>query len=139
MIVFIDSDVVISSLISASGASHHLLKYQGLKYFISNVSLKELQRVVGKLRISQKELSVLVEERFKIVRLEEMIAEIKDKYKDYVYDINDAHIVGGAKACKARFLISYNIKDFKQIKIKNDLNILVMMPGKFLQYLRSLQ
>lgn len=139
MIVFVDSDVIISSLISVSGASHLLLQFQGLKLYISNFSLKELQRVVDKLGIPQKELDLLVRRRFKVVKLEETVAEIKDKYKEYVYDINDTHIVAGAKASKARFLISYNIKDFNLNKIKNDFNVIVMTPGKLLQYLRSLQ
>lgn len=139
MIVFVDSDVVISSLISVSGASHLILQSQGLKLFISNVSLEELQRVADKLRVSQKQLDVLINTRLKIVKLEETITEIKDKYKEYVYDINDAHIVAGAKASNAGFLISYNIKDFKLNKIKSDLSIIVMTPGKILQYLRSLQ
>lgn len=139
MIVFVDSDVVISSLISVSGASYLLIQSQGIKLFISNVSLEELQRVVNKLRISQKELDVLVRRRLKIVKLEETIVEIKDKYKEYVNDINDAHIVAGAEESHARFLVSYNIKDFKVNKIKNDFNIIVTTPGKLLQYLRSLQ
>jgi len=139
MIVFVDSDVVISSLMSSSGASHLLLQSQGLELFISNVSLEELQRVAEKLHISQKELGALVKARVKVVKLEETIVEIKDMYKGYVHDINDAHIVAGAKVSKARFLISYNIKDFKLNKIKNDFDIIVMTPGKLLQYLRSLQ
>ena len=139
MIVFVDSDVIISSLISNTGASHVLLNAKDLELFISNVSFEELQSVAERLSISQRELKILLAKKIKTVRLEETIAEIRSKYKDYVSDINDAHIVAGAKASKARFLISYNIRDFNLNKIKNDLNIIVMTPGKLLQYLRSLQ
>ena len=139
MIVFVDSDVVVSSLISHSGAAYLLLNTKDLRLFISNASFEELKTVVKKLRISQKELSALVKTRLKIVELEETIVDIKDKYKEYVHDINDAHIVAGAKVSKARFLISYNVKDFRVNKIRNDLTIIVATPGKLLQYLRSLQ
>ena len=66
------------------------------------------------------------------------IEEVKNEYKEYVSDIHDAHIVSGAKEAKVRFLISYNLKDYNLEKIKQDLNILVMSPGQFIQYLRSL-
>ncbi len=95
--------------------------------------------VVKKLHIEEEGLNVLVKERLKTVMLKETISNIKDQYREYVHDIDDAHVVAGAKAAKARFLISYNIKDFKLNKIKNDFNIIVMTPGRFLQYLRSLQ
>lgn len=139
MKVFVDSDVIISSLISSSGASYFLLHTKNIELFISNASLKELQTVVKKLGIDKDRLNMLVRERLKTVKIEETTAEIKDKYREYVHDINDAHIVAGVNAAKTRFLISYNIKDFKLNKIKNDFNIIVMTPGKFLQYLRSLQ
>lgn len=139
MTIFVDSDVIISSIISHSGAAYLLLNTKGLRLFISNVSFEELQTVVKRLRISQIGLNILIKERINKVMLKERIVDIKDKYKEYAYDINDAHIVAGAKESHAKFLVSYNIKDFKVNKINNDFNIIVMMPGKFLQYLRSLQ
>ena len=41
--VFVDSDVIISSLISSTGAACILLNQKDLDLFISNVSLKELE------------------------------------------------------------------------------------------------
>lgn len=139
MIVFVDSDAIISSLISSTGASYVLLNTKDLELFISNVSVEELHSVIKRLGISQRELKTLIDNKIKTVKLEKTIAEIKSEYKQYVNDINDAHIVAGANASNARFLISYNIKDFKVNKIKNDFNIIVMTPGTLLQYLRSLQ
>ena len=138
--LFVDSDVVISSLLSSKGAAFLLIhKIDSIKLIISNLSQQELEIVAARLEISQDELKLLHEKRFNIVNLEFSHEEPKKEYENYVSDANDAHIILGAKEAKARFLITYNLKDFKIEKIKQDLDILVMTPGQFLQYLRSLQ
>ena len=73
-----------------------------------------------------------------MIVIEKTQHEIKERYKDYVEDLNDAHIVAGAAESKAHFLITYNIRDFKIEKIKKDFDIIVLTPGMFLQYLRSI-
>lgn len=54
--VFIDSDVVISSLISQTGGSSVIVNYSGLSAFISNFSHEELNRTVDKLGIDKNKL-----------------------------------------------------------------------------------
>jgi predicted nucleic acid-binding protein len=76
---------------------------------------------------------------FSKISIQSSLPEIKSKYKNYVKDVNDAHIVAGAEKGKVRFLISYNIKDYNIEKINEDFGILVMRPAQFLQYLRSLR
>jgi predicted nucleic acid-binding protein len=138
--LFVDSDVVISSLLSSIGAAFLLIhKTDDINLFISNLSQKELEIVVDRLDISQKDLKSLLEKRFDIIDLKYTHEEISKEYKNYVSDINDAHIIYGAKEAKVRFMITYNLKDYKIEKIKRDLNILVMTPGQFIQYLRSIQ
>lgn len=138
--IFVDSDVVISSLLSSKGAAFLLIQQlEDVKLFVSNLSQKELEIVATRLDISQGELTSLLEKRFNIIELRLTADEAREEYKDYVSDIHDAHIVLGAKESKARFLITYNIKDYKLEKIKQNFNILVMTPGQLLQYLRSLQ
>ena len=126
MKVFIDSDVVISSLISNTGAAAQLLNTDSnLVKIISNFSQKELKIVMARIKID-KPLPLL-----EIIN----IKNIK-KYSVYSTDPFDAHIVAGADQSKSRFLITYNLKHYKIDKIKQDLNIIVMTPGTFLQYLR---
>jgi predicted nucleic acid-binding protein len=138
--IFVDSDVVISSLLSSTGAAHILIhKTEDIKLFVFNLSQKELEIVINRLDISLHELKSIIEKRFNIFDLKLTADEARKAYKDYVSDIHDAHIVLGAKEAKTRFLITYNIKDYKIEKIKQDFNILVMTPGQFIQYLRSLQ
>ncbi|MDD5147398.1 MAG: PIN domain-containing protein [Candidatus Daviesbacteria bacterium] len=137
--VFIDSDVVISSLISSSGAANLLLSsITNLKLYISNVSQKELIEVADRLGLDQTELKNLLKRSFKKVYLKQQLKEIKVKYSEYIVDQDDAHIIAGAKKAKVNYLISYNTKHFKIDKIKEDFNIMVMAPANFLQYLRSI-
>lgn len=139
MKIFVDSDVIISSLLSSSGASHVLLHTDMVASLISSVSHKEIEVVLERLGIDKQAFKKLSGERLKIISLPLAIEDIKKTYEEYVLDINDAHIVSGAKEADVRFLITYNLKDFKIERIKDDFNIIILTPGQFLQYLRSLK
>lgn len=138
MRIFVDSDVVISSLISKTGAAYLLLHHQKIIPVISPFSVKELKVVIKRLDIKEEKLENLLQKKFQIAKLKQTLKKIKESHKEYVKDINDAHIIAGAKAAKANFLITYNIKHFEVEKIKRDFQIILMTPGNFLQYLRSL-
>lgn len=135
--VFVDSDVIISSLISSKGAAFHLLNQTKENFYISNSSVDELEIVVKRLNIDTKKLDKLLSSALKKVNIGEDLSQIKKQFALYVRDPNDCHIISGTKAAKAKFLITYNIRDFKVDKIKKDLNIIVTTPARFLQYLRS--
>lgn len=137
--IFIDSDVIISSLLSQTGASHIILNNTFLKAFISNFSYEELNKVVNKLRIDKNRLEKLVKERLKTVKIGLDKDKILNKFGDYAYDMEDVHIVAGAKKAKVKFLVTFNTKDFKIKEIQQNLGIRVMRPGQLLQYLRSLE
>ncbi|MEK7573888.1 MAG: PIN domain-containing protein [Patescibacteria group bacterium] len=139
MRIFVDSDVIISSLLSQSGAAYFLLNTSSIQLFISSLSKKELKIVVKRLDIRDDMLTALIENNLEVTILSESLPKIKKSFRQYVLDANDAHILAGAKAAKADFLITYNVKDFKIDKIKKDLDILTLTPGNFLQYLRSIQ
>jgi predicted nucleic acid-binding protein len=136
--IFVDTDVIISSLISKTGAAHLLLNYvEKLDLFVSNISAKEAGIVTKRLSLSQSILERMCEERFSTVTLEETIDQLQKKFSRYVLDIDDAHIVAGAKKAQVQFLISYNIKHFKVDALKEDLGIILTTPANMLQYLRS--
>ena len=136
--IFIDSDVIISSLHSKSGASHALCTKTNLQTFISNISHKELKLVVKRLKISQAPLENLVKNKLKQVNLGKDLKATKSQYKAYTTDQNDTHVVAGALKANAQFSITYNLRDYKIDKIKQDFGIICLTPGQFLQYLRSL-
>lgn len=136
--VFVDSDVIISSLLSSTGAAFLLLNQTDeLQLFVSNVSLAELKIVVERLDLSEEKLNTLIQKRFSTVRLKDSISTIKMEFAEYVLDIDDAHIAAGAKETHAQFLISYNTKHFKADKLKEKFNIILTTPANLLQYLRS--
>lgn len=135
--VFVDFDVVISSLLSKRGAAYLLMHDARIIRFVSDVSFSELKRVAVKLHISEKELASLVRSQCKEVRVGDKGKALK-KMADYTRDTGDAHIVLGAKQSNAKFLVTYNTKHFRTEKIREDLGIIVLPPAFLLQYLRSL-
>ncbi len=134
MRVFIDSDVIISSLLSSKGAAFKLLHETDITPIVSTASLKELRIVCKRLHIADNALETLIQKKCTVISLQ---TKTQNRYKKYVLDPNDAHVIAGATSAKASFLIFYNLKHFKIEHIKNDLNILCMTPALFLQYLRS--
>lgn len=131
--VFIDSDVVISSLLSTKGAAFLLLSLPNPKNYYSNIQIKELKIVCNRLGIPQKRL----EDILKNISLKNIYPNNKN-YSEYVNDPNDAHILAGAHQSSAKFLVTYNQKDFKIEKIKSKFNITILTPALYLQYIRSL-
>jgi len=137
MRVFIDSDVVISSLLSSTGAAYFLLNQSEIEPVISSISQKELQMVVKRIGLKEEDLEILIKNRIEVCSIKKEVKQVKKEYETYVTDINDTHIVAGAHSAKVKYLISYNLKHFKTDKIKDELNILLLTPALFLQYLRS--
>jgi len=137
--VFVDSDVVISSLISKKGAAYFLLneKLSRVRFFISNISFKEQKIVAKRLKIDEKRLQDLVKKSLAVVQLKRSTNQLKKKFQAHTIDPDDAHVVAGAQKSKAKFLTTYNQRHFKKDKIKKDLDILLLTPAQFLQYLRS--
>ena len=136
--VFVDSDVIISSLISRSGAAYFLIHETDLKLYVSTFSFQELKIVVERLKLDTNEFEKLMKRKFSVIKLPKKARQIKKEYAEYVSEVNDAHVVAGTVMSQAQFLITYNMKHFKIEKIKSDFNILLTTPARFLQYLRSL-
>jgi predicted nucleic acid-binding protein len=139
--IFIDSDVVISSLISVSGAAYALLHAKSGKFvaYVSNYSTIELEGVITRphLNLSKEDLRQRLS-GLSTVAIKMSDQEIEREFTKYVTDINDAHIVAGTKLANASFLITYNIRHFKAEMLSQDFEVILMTPAMFLQYLRSL-
>lgn len=137
--VFVDSDVIISSLISEKGAAYFLLSEQKSNFIISNISKRELEKVVNRLSLRMDQLQNLIKGKLKTIKLTVNLEKIKKDFQSYTSDPNDAHIIAGAVKAKTKFLLSYNIRHFKRQEINKDLGIIVLTPAQYLQYLRSLE
>jgi predicted nucleic acid-binding protein len=137
--VFVDSDVVISSLISTAGAAYTLLhNTKEVELYISNFSTLELEKVVDRLQLDSEQLQKVISTRFASVKISQTYKKTQGQFAHYVRDVDDAHIVAGAKEAKVTFLVSYNIRHFESEKLRQDFQIILLTPGLFLQYLRSL-
>ncbi len=59
--IFVDSDVIISSLLSSSGAAYMLLnETKATRLYLSNFSIAELEPVTARLHIKPDKLSLLI-------------------------------------------------------------------------------
>lgn len=137
--VFVDSDVVISSLISKSGAAYMLLhNTEGVELYLSNFSTLELEKVVDRLQLDLKKLQKVIDARFTTTKISQSYGTVQEKFARYVKDVDDAHIIAGAKEARVAFLVTYNIRHFESEKLRQNFQIILLTPGLFLQYLRSL-
>jgi len=132
--LFIDSDVVISSLLSPTGAATMLMHLPSVIRFTSNLALTEQSIVVERLGIHPQDHVTLMKKLFFVTTV---LKEDVKKYARTVNDPLDAHIVAGAVASKTKFLVTYNTKDYRAEIIKKSWDIIVITPGFLLQYLRS--
>jgi len=136
-VVFLDSDAIISSLLSSTGAAYACTQSSSIQKYISTLSYTELAVVCKRLKIEQSKLKKLVASECDVSEIPLTNESLQQRYKSFVYDPNDAHIIAGAVATKARFLITYNLKHFNAELIKREFAIIVLTPAQLLQYLRS--
>lgn len=134
--VFLDTDVIISSLLSKTGASYEIIKNPEVKKIISKFIEEETKEVSKRLKI-EKTNTKKVLQKIRQVSTNLTKENIVKKYKRYVSHEQDSQVVAGAHKSKSKFLLTHNIKHYKVNKIRNELEILVIKPGSFLQYLRS--
>lgn len=134
--IFIDTDVAISSLLSTSGASFQLLQNKHISPIISKGVVHEIKYVSSRLNVDKK-LTTNIIDNISVIPKSFIGYRLLTTYTKYTTDEKDAHIIAAADISKSKFLITYNTKHFLTNKIKSDLNIIVLKPGSFLQYLRS--
>ena len=139
--VFLDTDVVIAALLSKTGASYEIIKTPLVSKIISKTVEQEIKEVARRLDIDSQETKRILE-NISVASLslikKEVLKEVLKKYKEFVSDEQDAHVVGGAHKTRSKFLLTHNFKHYQVDKINAKFGILVLKPGNFLQYLRSL-
>ena len=70
MRVFIDSDVIISSLLSSKGVAFKLLHEKDIIPIVSTASLKELRVVCKRLHIANDALETLIQKKCTVISLQ---------------------------------------------------------------------
>lgn len=135
--VFLDADVVIAALLSKTGASAAILRNSTVKKLISPTIEREVLDVSKRLRIKHHDVKMTL--RTCAVRAFDLKRhEVLDHYAPFVFDHEDAHVVAGAHRTSAPFLLTHNLRHFRANTIHQKLGVIVVNPGHFLQYLRSL-
>ncbi len=135
--VFLDSDVLISALLSKTGASFEILRNSKITKVISKAIETEVHDVIARLNLDTQPNDVLQDIEIVTLKLEK--ARLSKMYVSYVIDEEDSHVVAGAMKAKVKFLLTHNIRHYHVVRIKNNLELNVMKPGLFLQYLRNLE
>ena len=136
--VFVDSDVVISSLISRTGAAYLLMYDARIDRFGSDVSFSEITRVSRVLHLPEKNLQKLLKTQCRVVVIGNKKNDMLKRMAAFTRDTDNAHIVLGVRQARAKFLVTYNLKHCRTEKIREDLGIIMLPPAFLLQYLRSL-
>ncbi len=135
--VFLDTNVIISALLSSKGASYKLIHDTKCKKIISKAITEEINEVSRRENIDKKTAWALLK-KTKTTPLFLSKEKLLKVYSKYVFDEEDSHVVAGAYISKSDFLLTHNIRHYHAVRIKNNLGIKVMRPGDFLQYIRSL-
>ena len=134
--VFLDTNVIISSLISKTGASYQIIRNNDIKKIISQGVLEEVSIVTKRHDLDTKKIHGIVSQ-LNCASITISKNKITKTYSKYVSDEKDSHIIGATHKTETKFLITHNIKHFDSDKINSDLGVIVLKPGNFLQYLRS--
>jgi len=132
--VFLDTDVIISSLLSTQGAAYSLIHQTKVDRIISLWVREEVVEVAKRLNLDNPSV---VLDQCRVVGLELAKEVMVETYGEYVTDDQDAHVVAGAVVSKVKFLLTYNHKHYRVESIRQDLGLLILRPGEFLQFLRS--
>ncbi|OGM20724.1 putative toxin-antitoxin system toxin component, PIN family [Candidatus Woesebacteria bacterium RIFCSPHIGHO2_01_FULL_38_9] len=132
--VFLDTDVIISALLSQKGASFEIVNNPNIKKVISKTIEEELNEVIKRQGIKKEKT---ITEGFKTISLGLTKEKLLESYQELVIDEKDTHVITGAHKSGSKFLLTHNTKHYKSDEIKNRLDISVLKPGNFLQYLRS--
>lgn len=134
--VFLDTDVIISSLLSQKGASFEILNSEKIDKLISKSIRSEAEIVTIRKNLNETVLAKMLKNT-KTIPTNISKEKLIKSFSQYVLDIEDSHVVSGAKKSKAKFLLTHNKRHYHARRIKNELDIEVLKPGEFLQYLRS--
>ncbi len=132
---FLDSDVLVSAQLSKNGASFAILGDNSIEKVVSQTIQTEVFDVLQ--RLGKKPPGSNFFRGVSTIKLDLDKPRLVGMYVPYVFDQQDSHVVAVAHIGKAQFLLTHNVKHFDAEMIKRDLQVLVMKPGFFLQYLRS--
>ena len=142
MLITLDTNILYQALKSAKGASFFILQQvreKNLKIALSIPLFKEYEDVLKREK-SLKDFELNIEDIDKFLRF---IAYIEKSYKTYflfrpnLKDENDNMVVELAITSQSDYLVTSNIKDFKNAELKFDQLKKIVTPGEFAKIWRN--
>lgn len=137
MRVYFDASVIIAALLSKTGGSLLLFNYiriGKIKGITSQTVIEEIIDKTGKLKKSKKEMEQFIAESGLVVRKNITTEEILP-YQNLI-DIEDAHLITGAKLTKCKYLVSLDKKHLLRSDIKKKfLPLIILSPKELLEKL----
>ena len=140
MIVTVDTNVILASLLSQAGASHQILNLiieEKLSLALSTPVILEYDDVLKRKDILDK----LKFDESEIEDILDLLVLLADKYSIYyrlrpnLLDENDNMLIECAFTSNSQYLITSNIKDFKKSELKH-YPFQVVTPGDFYYFWR---
>ena len=139
MRVFFDASVIIAALLSPNGGSSQLLKYIKLGKIVGIISQTVIEEILEedkfrKIKKSKEEIERFIAKSKLIVRKSITTGEI-EPYQGLV-DIEDAHLIAGAKLTRCRYLVTLDKKHLLRPDIQEKfLPLKIVSPGQLLEEL----
>jgi putative PIN family toxin of toxin-antitoxin system len=137
MRVYFDASVIIAALLSATGGSSkliRLIKKDLLRGITSQTVIEEIleEDKSSKLGRQKRELEQFIQDSGILVRRSITEEEI-EPYKNLI-DIEDAHLIAGAKLTKSYYLVTLDKKHLLNKKVKNKfLPLKIVSPKELLE------
>lgn len=137
MRVFFDASVIIAALLSPSGGSSILINYARQKLLIGITSQTVIEEIIEedkfeKIQKTKEEIEKFIAESQLLVRKALNPTEI-DQYEGQI-DLEDAHLIAGAKLTSCEYLVSLDKKHLLRADIKKKfLPLKIVSPKELLE------
>lgn len=142
MKVFFDASIITASLLSPSGGSSQLFKFIKAGVITGLTSQTVIEEVLEedkpkKIKRTKREIGQFIAESGLIVREEITVKEI-EPYQNRV-DVEDAHLIAGAKLTKCGYLVTLDKKHLLRADIQKEfLPLQIVSPKDLLEDIVSI-
>ncbi|MFA4814730.1 MAG: putative toxin-antitoxin system toxin component, PIN family [Candidatus Gracilibacteria bacterium] len=141
MRIFLDSSVIIAALHSKTGASSQILalsQEEILEVFISNQVEEEVMDVLERKYAYLKPIFRSLLKTSKLKQVKTSDKAMPKGASAWIKDPKDIKILIGAKAARAHYLITLDLRDFiKDKTVAEKTGLAILTPGEFLNELHT--
>lgn len=142
MKIFFDASVLIAGLLSPTGGSYLLLSYLKSKKIVGVISMTVIEELIQeevliKMKLSKADIERFIVESGLLVR-EAITTEEIAPYKNKI-DIDDAHLVVGARITRCSFLVTLDKKHLLNDAIRERfLPLRIVSPKEMLENITNI-